>query len=287
MPKECKIKTKCKKEARPIDLVERLHRVELGNLAKIISLCDELSLDYFLIGGSLLGAIRHQGFIPWDDDMDIGMTRADYETFAKYAPEKLRGDHYFLQTAYSDDAYGFSYMKLLDRFTYIEEKGNVNNARKGVFIDIFPFDRIPDDPALRRSQITRFKILDSRIIVKAGYGLIDTPLRRHRSDPAPEKIDDLTELKKQREGIMRLYEHDHSNFYKNIASQYSYDREILSGTEITNLTKVPFEYLQVNVPTAYDAILTRMYGDYMTLPPENQRTEKHISRLIMDNQVFY
>ncbi len=270
-----------------IDLVERLHHVELGNLAKIISLCDELSLDYFLIGGSLLGAIRHQGFIPWDDDMDIGMTRADYETFAKYAPEKLRGDHYFLQTAYSDDSYGFSYMKLLDRFTYIEEKGNVNNARKGVFIDIFPFDRIPDDPSLRRSQITRFKFLDSRIIVKAGYGLIDTPLRRHRSDPAPEKVEDLIELKKQRENVMRLYEFDHSNFYKNLASQYSYDREILSGTEISNLTKVPFEYLQVNVPTAYDAILTRMYGDYMTLPPESQRTEKHISRLIMDNQVFY
>ncbi|WP_203649839.1 LicD family protein [Secundilactobacillus yichangensis] len=270
-----------------MDLVERLHHVELGNLAKIISLCDELSLDYFLIGGSLLGAIRHQGFIPWDDDMDIGMTRADYETFAKYAPEKLRGDHYFLQTAYSDDSYGFSYMKLLDRFTYIEEKGNVNNARKGVFIDIFPFDRIPDDPSLRRSQITRFKFLDSRIIVKAGYGLIDTPLRRHRSDPAPEKVEDLIELKKQRENVMRLYEFDHSNFYKNLASQYSYDREILSGTEISNLTKVPFEYLQVNVPTAYDAILTRMYGDYMTLPPESQRTEKHISRLIMDNQVFY
>nr|WP_225360282.1 LicD family protein [Secundilactobacillus mixtipabuli] len=259
----------------------------MGNLAKIIALCDDLSLNYFLIGGSLLGAIRHQGFIPWDDDMDIGMTRADYETFAQYAPEKLRGDHYFLQTAYSDDNYGFSYMKLLDRFTYIEEKGNVNNARKGVFIDIFPFDRIPDDPSQRRSQITRFKLLDSRIILKAGYGLIDTPLRRHKSEPAPEKIEDLTELKHQREAIMRLYENSHFNFYKNLASQYGYDREILSGTELTNLTQVPFEYLQVNVPTAYDAILTRVYGDYMSLPPENQRTEKHISRLIMDNQVFY
>lgn len=250
-------------------------------------MCDELSLDYFLIGGSLLGAIRHQGFIPWDDDMDIGMNRADYEAFAKYAPAKLRGDHYFLQTAYSDDNYGFSYMKLLDRHTYIEEKANVNNARKGVFIDIFPFDRIPDDPSQRRSQITRFKVLDSRIIVKTGYRLIDSPLRRHRTDPDSDKIEDLNQLKHRRENTMRLYEHDHFNFYKNLASQYSYDREILSGTEISNLTKVPFEYLQVNVPTAYDSILTRMYGDYMTPPPENQRTEKHINRLIMDNQVFY
>ncbi len=69
--------------------------------------------------------------------MDIGMTRADYEKFAKYAPEKLGHDHYFLQTAYSDDSYGFSYMKLLDRFTYIEEKGNVNNARKAFLLISF------------------------------------------------------------------------------------------------------------------------------------------------------
>ncbi|HBF73936.1 MAG TPA: LicD family protein [Lactobacillus sp.] len=270
-----------------MDLVDRIHQVELGNLAKIISLCDQLSLNYFLIGGSLLGAIRHQGFIPWDDDMDIGMTRADYEKFAKYAPEKLGHDHYFLQTAYSDDSYGFSYMKLLDRFTYIEEKGNVNNARKGVFIDIFPFDRIPDEPSQRRSQFARFKLLDSRIILKAGYGLIENPLRRHKPDPGPDKVEDLTQLKREREDVMRLYDHDQFNFYKNLASQYGYDHEILSGTEISNLTKVPFEYLQVNVPTAYDSILTRMYGDYMSLPPENQRTEKHISKLIMDNQVFY
>ncbi|WP_089136507.1 LicD family protein [Secundilactobacillus silagei] len=270
-----------------MNLVEKIHQVELGNLAKIISLCKALSLDYFLIGGSLLGAIRHQGFIPWDDDMDVGMTRHDYEQFAKYAPAKLQGDHYFLQTAYSDENYGFSYMKLLDRYTYIDEKGNANNARKGVFIDIFPFDRIPDDPSQRRSQITRFKLLESRIILKAGYGLIDTPLRRLKPDPGPDKLESLSELKRQRENIMRQYEQTNSKYYKNLASQYSYDREILSGTEISNLTQVPFEYLQVNVPTAYDDILTRMYGDYMTLPPKNQRTEKHISRLIMDNQVFY
>lgn len=219
--------------------------------------------------------------------MDIGLTRNDFETFAKFAPAKLRNDHYFLQTAYSDENYGFSYMKLLDRNTYIEEKANVNNARKGVFIDIFPFDQIPDDPALRRSQMTQFKLLDSRIILKAGYGLIDTPFRHFKSDPTPDKLEDLSELKHQRETVMREYEQEHFLNYKNLASQYAYDREILTTSEISHLTQVPFESLMVNVPTAYDDILSRMYGDYMTLPPENQQTEKHISRLIMDNQVFY
>ncbi|WP_155431746.1 LicD family protein [Secundilactobacillus folii] len=255
-------------------------------MAKVISLCDDLSLNYFLIGGSLLGAIRHHGFIPWDDDMDIGLTRNDYETFAKFAPAKLRNDHYFLQTAYSDENYGLSYMKLLDRHTYIEEKANVNNARKGVFIDIFPFDQIPNDASLRRSQITRYKVLDSRIILKARYGLIETPFRRLRPDITPDKMDDLTDMKRQREAIMKEYDQGSFMNYKNLASQYAYDREILSASEINHLMQVPFESLTVNVPTDYDTILTRMYGDYMTLPPENQRTEKHINRLIMDNQIF-
>ncbi|WP_461243034.1 LicD family protein [Secundilactobacillus muriivasis] len=269
-----------------MDLTTRIHRVELGNLKQIIDICDDLSLNYFLIGGSLLGAIRHKGFIPWDDDMDIGMTRNDYEQFAKYAPARLRDSHYFLQTAYSDHNYGFSYMKLLDRYTYIEEKNNANNARKGVFIDIFPFDRIPDDPASRRNQITRFKLLDSRIILKAGYGLIETPLRRLKPDLDPDQIESITDLKQERDQVMRQYNAGPFLNLKNLASQYAYDKEILTVAESTHLTTVPFESLSVKVPVDYDAILTRLYGDYMTLPPEHQRTEKHISKLIMDNQVF-
>ncbi len=77
------------------DTISRIHKVELGNLKMIAEICDQLSLNYFLIGGSLLGAIRHKGFIPWDDDMDIGMVRQDYEQFQKYAPRLLRGHPYF------------------------------------------------------------------------------------------------------------------------------------------------------------------------------------------------
>jgi len=79
-------------------LINRIHRVELGNLEQFIALCTKLNLPYFLIGGSLLGAIRHQGFIPWDDDMDVGMLRADYDQLLARAPQLLADTHYFLQT---------------------------------------------------------------------------------------------------------------------------------------------------------------------------------------------
>lgn len=268
-----------------IDILDRIHHVELNNLKKIIQLCEQLNVNYFLIGGSLLGAIRHKGFIPWDDDMDIGMLRSDYDRFAQYAPGLLANDHYFLQTAASDANYGFSYMKLLDRYTYIEEKNNVNRARKGVFIDIFPFDRIPDEPSDQRSQLARFKVLDSRIIVKAGYRWIETPLYRH-ADLDPNDLQDLDAMKQEREAIMREYNTEPLTHVKNIASQYAYEKEIMTTSEALDLVTVPFETIDVRVPKDYDAILTRLYGDYHKLPPVRQRTEKHISKLIMDNQLF-
>lgn len=70
-------------------LIDRIHQVELGNLAQLISLCDQLQLPYFMMGGSLLGTIRHQGFIPWDDDMDVGLLRADYDRLLAAAPALL------------------------------------------------------------------------------------------------------------------------------------------------------------------------------------------------------
>ena len=111
-----------------------LHQVELRLMRTVIAICEAENIDYFLIGGSLLGAIRHHGFIPWDDDIDIGMRRHDYQRFIAVANHHLDPNKFFLQTGASDPDYALSYMKLLDVNTYIEERNNVNNAFKGVFV---------------------------------------------------------------------------------------------------------------------------------------------------------
>lgn len=118
------------------------------------------------------------------------------------------------------------------------------------------------------------------------YHLVDTPLRKFQSDLTPEQLAEVAALKVERNAVMTQYQTTASIQFKNLASQYSYDKEIYSISELTDLTSVPFEQLMLKIPKDYDNILTRMYGDYRVLPPENQQTEKHLDRLIMDNQVF-
>lgn len=268
-------------------LIDRIHRVELGNLAKFTQLCAQLELPYLLLGGSLLGAIRHQGFIPWDDDVDVGLLRADYDRLLAAAPPLLADSHYFLQTPNSDPNYALSYAKLLDRNTYIEEKNNVNNARKGVFIDIFPLDRIPDEPAQQREQLAKFQWYNTRILLQLRYHLVSNPLMKLQSPLDADQLADVQALKDAREMVMTQYQaRTDLTQVKNLASQYAYDKEVFSVAQVSDLTTVPFETLTVQVPSDYATILTAMYGDYQALPPKNQRTEKHLERLIMDNQVF-
>ncbi len=244
-------------------------------------------LSYFAIGGTLLGAVRHQGFIPWDDDMDIAMLRPDYDRFLEIADTVFENDHYFLQTPWSDENYALSYSKILDRNTFIEERNNVNDARKGVFLDIFPLDKIPSSNTAQRRQIMTMRRLDSRIYLKLRYNIIDNPIRKFHNKLSPEQLSAARAFKHDRETGMTMY-NDNPRLvnYKNLASQYAYEKELFSADQVENTMLLPFEDTQIVVPADYDAILTQMYGNYMALPPENQRSEKHIIKLIYDNQEF-
>lgn len=264
--------------------ISELHRIELNTLKKFVNICEKHHIKYFLIGGSLLGAIRHNGFIPWDDDVDIGMRRDEYDRFSSIAPALLQNEHYFIQTADTDPNFAFSYMKMIDTDTYIEERNNVNDARKGVFVDIFPFDKVPRQPEIRRAVYSRSRYFDTRILLRLGYNIIKTPFRK---DPETNDLNhymSVAKLKEKRENIMRLYNMEPFHHYKNYASQYAYDKEVLNQAEISELITHPFEDIQVKIPEAYDRILTRMYDDYMTLPPERDQKEKHVDVLIVNGK---
>ncbi|AQW21884.1 LPS cholinephosphotransferase LicD [Lentilactobacillus curieae] len=269
------------------ELTKLIQKVELDSYHFLKDFLVENNLKYLALGGTLLGAIRHHGFIPWDDDMDIGMPREDYEKFLVLAKEQFVDTKYFFQNPFSDPNYALSYGKLLNRNTYIEEKNNYNDAKKGVFIDIFPIDIIPNSAEKQRQQYLNIKRLDSRLYLRLRYNFIDNPIKRFYSPLNDQQLSAARDFKIQRENIMREYEDSENlSLFKNLASQYDYEAEIFSDEQFDNIIEVPFENTTIPVFADYDKILKNIYGDYMSLPPENQQTSKHINRLIMDNQEF-
>ncbi|WP_268912873.1 LicD family protein [Lentilactobacillus sp. SPB1-3] len=268
-------------------LNERIQAIELQSYKFFRDLCEKNNLKYFALGGTLLGAIRHRGFIPWDDDMDIGLPREDYDKLLQIVATQLSDTKYFFQTPFSDDNYALSYGKLLNRHTYIEEKNNYNDAKKGVFIDVFPIDKISTSVEKQRAQMQKIRRLDSRLYLKLRYNFIDNPIKRFYSPLSDQQLATAAEFKNQREETMRTYnDNDNWQIAKNLASQYEYDAEIFTAEQLDNIVEVPFEDTKIPIFADYDTVLTNIYHDYMTLPPENQQVSKHINLLIMDNQQF-
>lgn len=124
--------------------MKKLWSVQLDLLKKFDEVCKKHKLKYFAIGGTLLGAVRHSGYIPWDDDIDLGMMRNDYDRLIEVAETEFNHP-YFLQSAYSDIDYANLHIKLRNSDTLCATKYDFEfKYNKGVFIDIFPLDRIPD-----------------------------------------------------------------------------------------------------------------------------------------------
>lgn len=125
--------------------LKKIQRIELEALKEIVSICDKLHIEYFLIGGSVLGAIRHNGFIPWDDDIDIGMPREDYRRFLTEVPSLLPSN-YHLQSPYEGTLCPYFYSKVrINDTLFMEYCNRTLPIHHGVYIDIFPFDNVPDN----------------------------------------------------------------------------------------------------------------------------------------------
>lgn len=243
-------------------------------LKDIAEICDKYSIRYFLDAGTLIGAVRHKGFIPWDDDIDIGMLREDYEKFIEVARDELP-EHLFLQTHENDRGYDIYQVPCKIRYNntlYIEEKIVENqNMHNGLFVDILPYDSLPK----------------KKYVYNIQRGISNFVLRSFiRSREKPEK---LTLKNKITHFIYKIVVGMFStqrrqklfNFlinWNDINSQYMgygldtvWSQYVYKKDDFYDLIKIEFEGEYFNAPKNYDAILTQLYGDYMTLPKEEDR----------------
>lgn len=173
----------------------RLHGELLDIMAEIVRLCEVCDIPYFIQGGTAIGALFNKGIVPWDDDIDIGMTRADYERFLQLAPQHLR-PQYFLEWFGTESNTPFYFAKVKKNGTlFVEEMFRDMDIHHGIFVDIFPYDRIPDNPILERLHRFRSRFWINCFIGKqiwlwrwCGRCEIDRPLPKSFAGCLPVRI---------------------------------------------------------------------------------------------------
>ena len=247
-------------------------------MKEIKPLIEEGGFRYYMLGGTLLGAVRHKGFIPWDDDIDIGMPRNDYEAFLKYIPDRLP-PHLKLHTYWDDSPHHYYFSQIVDTRHELKRTGSRIERNEDVWVDIFPLDGMPDNPFIR--MIHKFRLMYVR--TRFHLATFDKVNLKRPDRPLSERIiiwvaayTGLGTHSNPRKWLDRLdvllkkYSIEETGWIINFMGQYKF-REMFPKTWYGQGRSYVFEDGEMTGPAEYDKILTQQYGDYMS-PPKNKNT---------------
>ncbi len=257
--------------------LKKLQQKEIEILKHIDAACERLNIKYFIFYGTLLGAVRHGGFIPWDDDMDICMLRDDYEKFlregAKYLPENLFIQHYTTEPETNN-----LFIKVRDKNTLFLEKASAElDICHGIFVDVFPIDKISADGGIRRREFEKRQSFGKLICLYSLGEISDikNPRRRIACRLAHYTVCRLIpkyRLMEREDKRRKKLNAEGGEFY---LRDSQYDRGCGKLTEIEGRRKYPFDGEEFYGPENSGEVLGALYGDYMKLPPpEKRRTHK-------------
>ncbi len=250
--------------------MKKVWAVELDLLERFLEVCRRHNLRYYAFGGTLLGAVRHKGYIPWDDDIDIMMLREDYDKLLAIADEEFTAP-YFFQTAHNDQKYSRGHAQLRDSNTtgiLPSEKG-LFPFNQGIFIDIFPADAVPDDDNARTAQIKRIKFWEKMLKITVRY---PSNPKKNIIKNILHTIASLVPYKwsyKQLEKACTRYNGQGMKRLGLISFLPGEERFVFPADAFDEVTTAPFEHLTLDIPADYDTVLKIQYDDYMTMKQEN------------------
>ena len=259
--------------------IRRIQLIELEMLKEVDLLCRRNNINYIIDSGTLLGAVRHGGFIPWDDDIDIRMLRDDYDKFCKLCKYQL-DKKYFLQTHETDEGYRWRYARILKRDTIFLRKDHEElKSKNGIFIDIFPSDNLPDGyfelkfctslswlcRKMLYSEVGR--VHASGVLNRLGFAFLDSFPKKWA-----HKLFDYIVTKSKGLNTQKV----------RCFAWGSKDETIgLKKEWIENTCDIKFEGIVVKAPINYHEVLVHYYGEnYMTPPPKEKQKPGHIATYI-------
>ncbi len=259
------------------DEIRKVQLAQLDILKEFKRVCDKNGIKFILAAGTMLGAVRHKGFIPWDDDVDVAMLRSEYDRFKAVCKEDLDPEFEFFDWD-NDPGFGSVFGKLRIKGThYLEESAKNTTAQDGIYIDVFPLDSVAENEEAEKKDEKKMYLWKRAMLAKKGYipanaGLVKRVvyfglkyIYPFSSDKVKYKIKALWNERNQKE----------TEYLANHGGAYNYWIERMKREYVLDTIDIEFEHVLMPVPRDYDGFLKHMYGDYMELPPEEKRGNRH------------
>lgn len=256
--------------------LKQLQKIELEMLIEVDRICKKNNIKYTLIGGTLLGAVRHGGFIPWDDDADVAMIRTEYEKFCSVCEKELDSDKFYFQNMDNTKGYRWGYAKLRKKGTlFIRENQEHMPYEQGVFLDIFPIDGTPDNLILRYIHDFRCfcvrKILWSAVGKNTSNNCIERSIYKILSKIPEEKV-----KKAYRKLILRK-KAEKTKIVRTLTFPAPKKMRGYYRKWFIQTAPIEFEGYTFEGVKDFDGWLSYEFGDYMKLPPKNKQKVHPVS----------
>jgi lipopolysaccharide cholinephosphotransferase len=257
--------------------LDEIKQIELDILKACASFCEDNNLRYSLSYGTLLGCVRHRGFIPWDDDIDIVMPRADYDKLISLKQKFEDKNSYLRFRTLGDKRYPYPFLKVIDTSTLVNEKEMESRYQTSLWIDVFPLDTVSGDERKHKSNVRTIdfwqKILVKSIIKSSNIG--QSTLSRMLNSliliPIAHLIGMVLNIPKICEDKAKKFVSANDAIVTNYVWENSPRKYVLEIRKVFPASKGYFEGIEFNIPNDSDYCLKLFYGDYMKLPPETER----------------
>ncbi|MBR4925183.1 MAG: LicD family protein [Prevotella sp.] len=256
--------------------IKEVWAVELDLMAEFDRVCKKHDIKYVVSGGTMLGAVRHHGFIPWDDDVDLMMIRDEYEKLCAIGPSEFKHP-YFFQTEDTDKGYMKFFARLRNSDTTGIQKKEASSRygfNQGIFIDIFPMDVVTDDKEKFKKQSAEARQMMQKVYEACNWGRHmpnshDLKYKIKKNIIFPifgsliENFINPNKVFHQYMDICKMYNGEKSEYYSLLSFEFDHDVHYIKQKDMENIIDIDFEFLKVPIIANYDEALRWKYGNYM------------------------